>query len=208
MNILIIYAHPQNPSSFNQQICATVKTSAGQAGHAIEVRDLYALEFNPVLAAAELSAKQPSADVLTEQEFIHWADMLVFIYPLWWGGMPAIMHGYLDRIFSYGFAYTSGTNGSVGLLGNKRIVLVNTIGARLEHYQQNGMINALETIANPGIFNFCGTSVEKFFHFTAIHSATPIERQQMLVELHEYILNCHQYDVNQKFINDCQLIAN
>lgn len=186
MNILIVYAHPQNPSSFNQQICNTIKTSAVQAGNAVEVRDLYALEFNPVLSAAELSAKQAPAEVIAEQEFICWADMLVFVYPLWWGGMPAIMHGYLDRIFSYGFAYTSGNNGSVGLLGDKRIVLINTIGANLQHYQQNGMINALETIANPGIFNFCGTKVEKFFHFAGIPSSSLESRQQMLADLQRF----------------------
>ena len=121
MNILIIYAHPQSPNSFNHAICETIKNSVEQAGHMVKVRDLYALEFNPVLSAVELSVKNAPVEVLIEQNFIHWADMLVFVYPLWWGGMPAIMHGYLDRVFSYGFAYTSGANGSVGLLNNKRI---------------------------------------------------------------------------------------
>lgn len=186
MNILVIYAHPQNKNCFNHELSQTVKKSADKNGHMIEIRDLYHLEFNPVLSQKELVEPLASSDVVLEQEFIRQADMLVFIYPLWWGGMPAIMHGYLDRVFSYGFAYTSGSNGSVGLLTDKRVVVINTIGSSLQQYQQNGMIDALEIISNAGIFNFCGTSVEKFFHFAGISSVGGEERAQMLISLQDF----------------------
>lgn len=189
MNILVIYAHPYN-KSFNHAIKESIINAAETAQHNVVVRDLYALNFNPVLSASELvnsfKGGEVPEDVRIEQEHLAWAEAVVLVYPLWWAGMPAILRGYLDRIFSYGFAYTATDAGIVGLLGNKRIIMVNTIGAAEEVYQKNGMLNALETIANPGIFNFCGTSVEKYFHFCGIPDSTLTQRQEMLAEIYNY----------------------
>ncbi|MBX9868053.1 MAG: NAD(P)H-dependent oxidoreductase [Burkholderiales bacterium] len=189
MNILVIYAHPYN-QSFNHAIKETIVMSANSTGNLVEVRDLYALDFDPVLCAEELvnsfKGNPVLADVAIEQNYIRWADMVVFVYPLWWAGMPAILRGYLDRVLSFGFAYTADENGTTGLLGNKQIVMINTIGATQQDYEANGMLKALETIANPGIFNFCGTAVKKYFQFCAIPSSTPEERQMILSEVSEF----------------------
>lgn len=189
MNILVIYAHPYN-QSFNHAIKETIVMSANSTGNLVEVRDLYALDFDPVLRAEELANSFNSGaaleDVAIEQNYIRWADMVVFVYPLWWAGMPAILRGYLDRVLSFGFAYTADENGTTGLLGNKQIVMINTIGATQQDYEANGMLKALETIANPGIFNFCGTTVKKYFQFCAIPSSTPEERQKILSEVSEF----------------------
>lgn len=186
MNILVVYAHPSE-KSFNAVLKDAITSSASASGHNVEVRDLYQLNFNPVLSMAEFRGTVP-ADVTTEQDFIRQADMLVFVYPLWWAGMPAIMHGYMDRIFSYGFAYKANKDGTTsGLFNDKRIVLVNTIGCSREEYSNNGMFTALETIGNRGIFNFCGTEVERFFHFAGIPGYTSEEeRNAMANELATY----------------------
>ena len=189
MNILVIYAHPYN-QSFNHAIKETIVMSANSTGNLVEVRDLYALDFDPVLRAEELvnsfKGNPVLADVAIEQNYIRWADMVVFVYPLWWAGMPAILRGYLDRVLSFGFAYTADENGTTGLLGDKQIIMINTIGATQHDYEANGMLKALETIANPGIFNFCGTAVKKYFQFCAIPSSTPEERQKILSEVSEF----------------------
>lgn len=189
MNILVIYAHPYN-QSFNHAIKETIVMSANSTGNLVEVRDLYALDFDPVLRAEELvnsfKGNPVLADVAIEQNYIRWADMVVFVYPLWWAGMPAILRGYLDRVLSFGFAYAADENGTTGLLGDKQIVMINTIGATQQDYEANGMLKALETIANPGIFNFCGTAVKKYFQFCAIPFSTPEERQKILSEVSEF----------------------
>lgn len=189
MNVLVIYAHPYN-QSFNHAIKETIVMSANSTGNLVEVRDLYALDFDPVLRAEELvnsfKGNPVLADVAIEQNYIRWADMVVFVYPLWWAGMPAILRGYLDRVLSFGFAYTADENGTTGLLGDKQIIMINTIGATQHDYEANGMLKALETIANPGIFNFCGTAVKKYFQFCAIPSSTPEERQKILSEVSEF----------------------
>lgn len=189
MNILVIYAHPYN-QSFNHAIKETIVMSSNSTGNLVEVRDLYALNFDPVLRAEELvnsfKGNPVLADVAIEQNYIRWADMVVFVYPLWWAGMPAILRGYLDRVLSFGFAYTADENGTTGLLGDKQIVMINTIGATQQDYEANGMLKALETIANPGVFNFCGTAVKKYFQFCAIPSSTPEERQMILSEVSEF----------------------
>lgn len=189
MNVLVIYAHPYK-QSFNHAIKETIVESVALGSNLVEVRDLYVLNFNPVLRAEELANSFNSGtvldDVAVEQEFIRWADMVVFVYPLWWAGMPAILRGYLDRVLSFGFAYTADENGTTGLLGNKQIVMINTIGATQQDYEANGMLKALETIANPGIFNFCGTAVKKYFQFCAIPSSALEERQKILSEVSEF----------------------
>lgn len=55
-----------------------------------------------------------SDDVKKEQDYVSWADTMVFIYPIWWGGMPAIARGYLDRVFSHGFAYLNTDKSPLG----------------------------------------------------------------------------------------------
>lgn len=192
MNILVVYAHPYN-QSFNHAIKECVINAAETVQHKVVVRDLYALNFNPVLSGSELvnsfNGGVVPEDVLIEQEYLASADVVVLVYPLWWAGMPAILRGYLDRVLSYGFAYTATDTGIIGLLGDKRIIMINTIGATEEVYQKNGMLNALETIANPGIFNFCGTRVEKYFHFCGIPESTLEQRQKMLGEISAYFSN-------------------
>lgn len=188
MNILIIYAHPST-TSLNYAIKNTIHDTLHLAGHNVVIRDLYALNFNPVLTSDELNMTfigNQAHDVIIEHEFIVKADKIIFIFPLWWGGMPAIMRGYLDRVLSYDFAYRSENGISVGLLKTKSVILINTIGSKENNYQQNGMTTALETIASHGIFNFCGAEVEKYFHFYDIHHTTLEERQAMLEQLNKY----------------------
>lgn len=188
MKILIIYAHPKT-GSFNSAIRDAIINTSNDCGHEVEARDLYVLNFDPVLTAQELDGTFngiQANDVLLEQNYITWADKIVFIYPLWWGSMPAILRGYLDRVLSYGFAYCSGTDSSVGLLTNKSIVIINTIGSKELNYHQNGMLSALETIASHGIFNFCGANIEKYFHFCNIHNTELEERLGMLEQVKAY----------------------
>lgn len=101
MQTAVIYAHP-NPNSFNGAILNQVIKALEDGKHSYDVIDLYRDRFDPVLLFDE---KKRRSDMKRDPETAEYrrivknADHLIFIYPLWWGGMPAIMKGFIDRVF-------------------------------------------------------------------------------------------------------------
>ena len=174
MKHLIIYAHP-NPESLNYQFRQTVENVLQQHGHAVVVRDLYALGFNPVLSLADMQGQRQGtvdAEVKREQEFISWADAITFIYPIWWTGMPAVMKGYIDRVFSYGFAYRYDQGVQKGLLAGKTAYIINSHGKSKAEYEATGMDTALRLTSDSGIYAYCGLEVRQHLFFDAADRAT------------------------------------
>lgn len=146
MKHVIVYAHP-NTESFNHAILETVKSELEGKGHEVRVRDLYELNFNPVLGASDFisfSKGNTPEDIKEEQEHISWADSITFIYPVWWAGLPAILKGYVDRVFSHGFAYAYSENGIEKLLSGKKGLLLSTMGNTKEAYTAGGMFDAMK----------------------------------------------------------------
>lgn len=187
MKHLIISAHP-NPQSFNRALVEEVIKATRQAGVETVVRDLYTLDFNPVLSWRELNASMEGivpAEIKFEQKLITEADLITFIYPLWWMGFPAILKGYLDRVLSYGFAYQNENNISVGLLGNKKIQQFITMGNSIEKYQQLGFDKALKSCLVDGLFNFCGITDIQHDIFGNIHLLDETDRQTILISIFE-----------------------
>lgn len=102
MNHLIIYAHPST-NSFSNAVLDELKECSMEKECRTEVRDLYSIGFDPVLRAADfegICGGQTPEDIRREESYIKWADLITFIYPIWWAGMPAILKGYIDRVFS------------------------------------------------------------------------------------------------------------
>lgn len=167
MKLLAIYAHPNSPS-LNRSILEVIEREADAKGHELKVRDLYALGFNAVLSANELHQGdgKVAEDVREEQEFVNWADILIFIYPIWWYGQPAILKGWIDRVFTLGFAYGPTPNGIKGLLKQSKALIFQTAGASEEKYQElKGHLNIEETISF-GALKYCGienTDVQTFY---------------------------------------------
>lgn len=132
MKLLIIHAHPSG-KSFNRALLDSFLEGAKTAGHSIDLLDLYEEKFDPVLKAPELKGG-PGEGIKAYQERIKKADWLVFIYPIWWYRAPAILEGWIDRVFTVGFAYRFkkiiGTLGkSVGLLPDKKALVIETYGS-------------------------------------------------------------------------------
>jgi putative NADPH-quinone reductase len=108
MRVLVVYCHPV-PESF----CAALRDTALQAINAkgCEARlvDLYAEKFDPVMTCDErrhYNNQAPADPALRAHiEHLHWAEAIVFVYPTWWYGLPAILKGWLDRVWTPGFAY-------------------------------------------------------------------------------------------------------
>lgn len=167
MKNLIVYAHP-NSGSLNHFFKQTVLLSLQKSGEEIEVRDLNQINFNPVLCLDDMSGQRMGKvadDVKTEQDFITWADRIIFIYPIWWTGMPAIMKGYIDRVFSYGFAYRYDQGIQKGLLTGKKTIIINSHGKSNAEYEAMGMDKALALTSDTGIFAYSGLEIQEHFYF-------------------------------------------
>lgn len=175
MKYLIIYAHP-NPQSLNEQFKDEVKEYLQKNGNEVIVRDLYELNFNPVLSLEDMAGQrkgQVADDVKKEQEFIAWANFIIFIHPIWWTGLPAMMKGFIDRVFSYGFAYRYDQGVQKGLLTGKQVVIINTQGKSHNEYTTIGMDKALALTSDKGIYNYCGFEIKRHFFFEKADRITP-----------------------------------
>ncbi len=185
MKCLIVYAHP-NPYSFNHAIKETVEEQLTKNGHEVVIRDLYALNFDPVLKPSDFELIQQgkvAADVEEEQKHVEWAELIIVVTPIWWTNFPAMFKGYIDRVFSFGFAYVMEENGPKGLLPNKKVFLISTSGATNEMYSELGMHDSLKKTMDFGIFNFCEMEVIGHKFFGAVPMVSDEERKKMLEEL-------------------------
>lgn len=174
MRHLIIYAHP-NENSLNNSLLKAVTEKLESENLEFIVRDLNKISFNPVLSLQDMEGQRigkVSEDVKTEQNFIIWADHITFIYPIWWTGMPAIMKGFIDRVFSYGFAYRYDQGIQKGLLSGKQVIIINTHGKSHDEYERMGMDKALSLTSDKGIFSYCGFHINQHFFFDKADRAT------------------------------------
>ncbi|MDU7943960.1 MAG: NAD(P)H-dependent oxidoreductase, partial [Streptococcus salivarius] len=120
MKTLIIYAHP-NDKSYNASILETIKENLSSK-HELKVLDLYKERFDPVLRFDTTHRRRDLAHDVAMKDYrdlIIWADQLIFIFPTWWSGMPAILKGFIERVFVAGFAYENKPRGLDGKLTGK-----------------------------------------------------------------------------------------
>ncbi|WP_414161413.1 NAD(P)H-dependent oxidoreductase [Serratia sp. BNK-12] len=187
MNVLIVYAHPE-PQSLNGSLKDFSVQRLEAAGHAVQVSDLYAMQwkatldandstaqsgdrFNPSLDSQQAFAQGlQSKDIELEQEKLLWADTVILQFPLWWFSMPAILKGWVERVYAYGFAYGVGEHSDVrwgdrygeGTLAGKRAMLIVTTGGWESHYAQRGINGPIDDILFPiqhGILHYPGFEV-------------------------------------------------
>ena len=124
MKTLIIYAHP-NEKSYNASILETVKENLSFK-HELRVLDLYKEQFDPILRFDTTHKRRDLVhDVAMKgyRDSITWADQLIFIFPIWWSGMPAILKGFIERVFVAGFAYENTPRGLDGKLTGKAWII-------------------------------------------------------------------------------------
>ncbi|SHH00804.1 Putative NADPH-quinone reductase (modulator of drug activity B) [Kaistia soli DSM 19436] len=135
MNVLVVYCHPCS-DSYTAAVRDTVVAALGEAGHASAVIDLYGERFDPVMSAEERRGYHDEATNLAPFEdharHLRWAQMVIFIYPTWWYGLPAMLKGWLERVMVPGFAFKMPTRhrGSRPNLTNiRRLMVFTTCGA-------------------------------------------------------------------------------
>ena len=165
MRILIVLANPK-ADSFNAAVCAALGEGLQAAGHEIDVADLNSEEFNPVLLGPELDkfgTGPPLDDVVRYQQRILGADALAFIFPVWWFGLPAILKGFVDRVFQEGFAFRFTENGKVqGLLSHHKALVIGTAGASATAYRLFRFGRPLERTFGQWTLKMCGIRAVRY----------------------------------------------
>ncbi|RDZ28183.1 NAD(P)H-dependent oxidoreductase [Lysobacter silvisoli] len=165
MHTLIVVAHA-DPASLSHAVAAQVAAGIASAGpgHTCEVADLAAEGFDPRFGRADIDVHNrvapPPADVLAEQARLDRADALVLVYPVFWWSMPALLKGWIDRVFANGWAYDAGADGKVAkLLRRLNVHLIGIGGATAATYQRRGYSEAMRVQIEHGIFDYCGARV-------------------------------------------------
>lgn len=191
MKALIVYAHP-NPLSFNAALAKVVQEEIEKKGGQVKVKDLYAMNFNPVLSQRDFEGFHTGnipADIKAEQADVSWSDVVILLAPVWWMSVPAILKGYIDRVFSIGFAYEYTPTGPRGMLTGKKGLVITTSGADQQTAQASGMLDAVTKSLVDGLFGFSGFDEYRYKNLFAVTVIKDEERKQMLTEVRELVKN-------------------
>ncbi|MEU8959538.1 NAD(P)H-dependent oxidoreductase [Streptomyces sp. NPDC048518] len=198
MKILVVSAHP-DPRSLNAELAGFAVDHLRAAGHEVRVSDLYAMKWKAVVDGDDFPdhagdqrlhvmdvsqeatlAERLTADVAAEQEKIRWADALVLQFPMWWFSAPAILKGWIDRVFTAGFAYGPAVPPpySEGALAGKRALVSVTVGARETAFSDRGIHGGLQDVLHPlqhGLLWFTGIAPLEPF---AVYGANALPDEQ------------------------------
>lgn len=167
MHVLIVHANPE-PRSFTGALRDAAADEIGAGGHACDVSDLFQMGFNPVAGRHDFSSVADtarfhyqseqgkaaaesafSAEIAAEQAKVARADVILFIFPLWWGGPPAILKGWLERVLAYGFAYVDGARFETGFFKDKRGLMAVATGGTTERFSEEGVYGPIEKVLWP-----------------------------------------------------------
>jgi NAD(P)H dehydrogenase (quinone) len=175
MKVLLVFAHPE-PRSLNAALRDVAIEELEAHGHEVRVSDLYADGWKSAVDRADFPTLAPDArlqvaaaskagfaadaltgDVKAEIDKLWWADALILQFPLWWFGMPAILKGWVDRVFAYGLAYGVGEHNDErwgdrygeGSFVGKRAMLIVTAGGWEQHYSARGINGPIDDLLFP-----------------------------------------------------------
>lgn len=158
MNHLVVVAHP-NASGYCVSLASAYQHTLEARGHHVIWTDLYRDPLTPVLSATEYQATRRGAyasELAAAHAHLRSMDALTLFFPLWWMGFPAVMKGWIDRVFSYGVAYEMDGERPIPLLEGRRCATVATMGTHTKDYVEDGAIPAMELLWRRHVFGFCG----------------------------------------------------
>lgn len=179
MNILIIYAYP-NTTGYTYAIMNTIRQGI-EKQNAVKIIDLYQENFDPVLIFNQTKKRrnmQFDEETASYRQQISWADHIIFIFPIWWGGMPAILKGFIDKVFSKGFAYDYKGLFPIGLLKEKSAWIVTTEDAPKLYrqlFQQD-----YGTVLKKQVLHMSGIKRVKHYSLSSLKNSTDKQRQHFL----------------------------
>ena len=148
-------------------------------------RNLYAMRFDPCLKAAEIPGPRPPrfrADVVRERAELQDVDIFTFVYPLWCNGPPAILKGYVDRVFSMGFSFEPAFGGTDPRLGGRQLISFTTSGASDSWTHDTGALDALKLLFDSHLSGACGLSLIDHVHFGGMVSGITPEAYAEVID--------------------------
>ncbi|QXI40317.1 NAD(P)H-dependent oxidoreductase [Pseudomonas xantholysinigenes] len=210
MNVLIVHAHHE-PQSFNAAMARLAQTVLQGQGHAVQVSDLYAMGFNPVASAADFQQRANpdylvyaleqrhgvkggtlAADIAAELDKLRWADLLILNFPIYWFGMPAILKGWIDRVFVSGFCYGGTRIYDRGGLKGKRAMLAFSLGGQAHMFGPGAVHGELQTLLQPiqrGVLGYVGLSVLPPFVAYHVPYISEAARHECLERYRQHLLS-------------------
>jgi NAD(P)H dehydrogenase (quinone) len=215
MNILLVSAH-DDTKSFVAALHNTALGVLERGTHKVVVSDLYAQQFNPVASGIDFKTSSGthanymfeqqramntgsgfSPDLDGEMQKVKDADLIVIHFPLWWGGTPAILKGWFERVFAMGFAWNSENKYEKGLLRGKKVLITVSAGDPSSFYTPEGMHHA--TIEQHlyglthGTLAYCGLDVLKPFIIANVTAASQDELEQHIEKYRDLLQTIESY---------------
>ncbi|XP_018425919.1 PREDICTED: NAD(P)H dehydrogenase [quinone] 1-like [Nanorana parkeri] len=202
-NALVVLAH-QERTSFSYAMKEAAVETLKKKGWTVTVSDLYAMKFSPLVSRDDITGsprdpenfKYPaesmhaykdgrlSKDIVEEQKKLHDADLVIFQFPMYWFGLPAILKGWFDRVLTSGFAYNQSEMFQNGPFKNKKAILSFSTGGLESMYSITGVSGDINVILWPiqrGILNFCGFQIlEPQISYSIAH--TPPEKRSLILQ--------------------------
>ncbi|MGK9175051.1 NAD(P)H-dependent oxidoreductase [Yokenella regensburgei] len=165
MHALIVVSHPDKDALTHHVAAAVAKGITASAQHTADIVDLTAEGFNPTFTAQDFAAFKLSgslpAEIVAEQARIDKADALVLVFPVYWWSMPALLKGWIDRVFTHGWAYEETAEGEVvKKLGHLPVHIIGLGAASQGAYDRHGYTAAFNAQIAHGIFDYCGAQVK------------------------------------------------
>ena len=194
MNVLVVLAHPDR-RSFNHAIAEAATRALCDAGHRVVFHDLCREQFPPDLPPQEIPDGGPLPPLVAQHcRELSGSDGVVLVHPNWWGQPPAILKGWVDRVFRPGVAYRfeeadGGEGVPIGLLAARAAIVFNTSNTPPER-ERAVFQDPLETIWKNCIFGLCGVKTFRRRMFGVVVTSSPQQRARWLREVQEIVLEC------------------
>jgi NAD(P)H dehydrogenase (quinone) len=188
-SVLLVTAHPDQ-QSLTWQITREVAAGVESDGSAsVSVLDLTAEEFNPTFTKADLETyrgnAEPTEEILRYREFVDAADVTVAIFPVYWWSMPALLKGWVDRVFGGKWAYDFDADWNLqGLIGDRGLGLqfVAIAANDEESYERHGYLAAIRAQIDHGIVEYCGVKPAVTHVFYGSEDESGDAQREMLVK--------------------------
>jgi len=174
MTHAVIIAHPRS-RSFTGAMAHAYTQSVEASGEKVLTRDLYRMRFDPRLHARELPdspGSGPLPDVAAERAMLADVEVFALFYPLWFNAPPAMMKGYIDRVFSMGFGYEPGHGGQVPRLAGRKLISFTSSGAPEHWIRDTGASDMLHHL-DRHLADVCGMAVVDHVHFGGVAPGYP-----------------------------------
>ena len=158
MHVLVVFCHPRR-ESFTGALLDGFVAGLVEADHEVELADLYREGFDPRFRAedyAQFKSEPMPEEIVAEQRRLDRADALAFVFPVWWWSFPAMLKGWIDRVWSEGWAYNFTADRSKGLLRDRPTVLLGSAATRAATYRKYGYDEAMRIQLEIGTLGYCG----------------------------------------------------